>query len=98
MSDSAAANYVMGHTDRERRRLQLQASIINPITEQLLRRGGLAAGMRVLDIGSGVGDVALIAARLVGPTGSVTACDLDGAALTVLTARAAAEEIGRAHV
>jgi ubiquinone/menaquinone biosynthesis C-methylase UbiE len=91
MTESATARYAMGYDDRERRRLQLQASIINPVTEQLLRRAGLGAGMRVLDVGSGVGDVALLAARLVGPAGSVTACDLDERALAVLRERAASE-------
>ena len=91
MAESATARYAMGYDDRERRRLQLQASIINPVTEQLLRRAGIGAGMRVLDVGSGVGDVALLAARMVGPTGSVTACDLDEKALAVLGERAASE-------
>jgi len=91
MTESAAARYAMGYDDRERRRLQLQASIINPVTEQLLRRAGLGVGMRVLDVGSGVGDVAIIAARIVGTAGSVTACDLDEKALAVLRERAACE-------
>jgi hypothetical protein len=38
------AQYVMGHDDRERRRLALQASILNPFTEQLLRRAGIRPG------------------------------------------------------
>jgi cyclopropane fatty-acyl-phospholipid synthase-like methyltransferase len=54
-------SYVMGHDDRERRRLGLQATIINPITEHLLQRAGLAPGMRVLDAGCGVGEVSLVA-------------------------------------
>ena len=91
MTESATARYAMGYDDRERRRLQLQASIINPVTEQLLRRAGLGVGMRVLDVGSGVGDVAILAARIVGTTGSVTACDLDEKALAVLRERAARE-------
>ena len=91
MTESATARYAMGYDDRERRRLQLQASIINPVTEQLLRRAGLGAGMRVLDVGSGVGDVAILAARIVGSTGSVTACDLDEKALAVLRERAGSE-------
>ena len=91
MSESATARYVMGYDDRERRRLQLQASIINPTTEQLLQRAGLRAGMRVVDIGSGVGDVALLVARMVGPSGHVTACDLDERALAVVAERAAGE-------
>lgn len=91
MAESATARYAMGYDDRERRRLQLQASIINPVTDQLLRRAGLGAGMRVLDVGSGVGDVAILAARIVGRAGSVTACDLDDKALAVLRERAAGE-------
>ena len=91
MTESATARYAMGYDDRERRRLQLQASIINPVTEQLLRRAGLSAGMRVLDVGSGVGDVAILAARIVGTAGSVTACDLDEKALAVLRDRAVSE-------
>jgi SAM-dependent methyltransferase len=47
--------------------------------------------MRVLDVGSGVGDVAILAARIVGTAGSVTACDLDEKALAVLRERAASE-------
>ena len=36
----------------------LQAKIIGPITERLLRETGLKQGMRVLDLGCGAGDVA----------------------------------------
>lgn len=90
---TAAARYVMGHSDRERRRLALQASIQQPFTEHLFRRAGITTGMRVLDVGCGVGDVSLLAARLVGRTGSVTSVDIDAAALDVLRSRAAAEGV-----
>jgi ubiquinone/menaquinone biosynthesis C-methylase UbiE len=83
--------YVMGHDDRERRRLVLQASILNPLTQQLFGRAGISPGMNVLDIGCGVGDVSLIAARLVGRSGSVTSVDIDPAALVTLEARASME-------
>jgi len=89
MSD--ITTYVMGHDDRERRRLVLQASILNPLTDQLFRRAGVSSGMHVLDIGCGVGDVSLLAARLVGRHGSVTSVDIDPAALETLKARASAE-------
>ena len=79
----------MGHDDRERRRLALQASIQNPITEQLLRRAGVASGMRVLDLGCGVGEVSIIAARLVGRRGQVTAVDIDDPALMIARQKAA---------
>jgi cyclopropane fatty-acyl-phospholipid synthase-like methyltransferase len=61
MPETASASYVMGHDDRERKRLAFQASILNPFTEQLLRRAGISSGMRVLDLGCGVGDLCLIA-------------------------------------
>src|SRR5499427_317511 len=94
MSDST--DYVMGHDHRERRRLLLQASILNPVTEQLFRRAGIASGMRVLDIGCGVGDVSLLAARLVGRYGSVTSVDIDPAALATLESRASSA--GMSHI
>jgi len=73
------ASYVMGHDDRERRRLALQAAILNPLTEQLLQRAGISTGMHVLDLGCGIGEVSLMAARLVGRHGAVTAIDIDQA-------------------
>ena len=88
---SESTSYAMGHDDRERRRLRLQASILNPFTEQLFRRAGISSGMNVLDIGCGVGDVSLLAARLVGRSGSITSVDIDPPALQTLAARAAVE-------
>ena len=70
MPETAAERYVMGHSDHERRRLALQASILQPFTEHLFRRAGITSGMHVLDVGCGVGDVSLLAARLTGRTGS----------------------------
>jgi ubiquinone/menaquinone biosynthesis C-methylase UbiE len=93
MSETAAASYVMGYDDRERRRLATQASILRPFTEDLFRRAGITTGMHVLDVGCGVGDVSLIAARLAGRTGSVTSIDIDPAALQTLRDRADAEGI-----
>jgi ubiquinone/menaquinone biosynthesis C-methylase UbiE len=91
LTKESSAQYVMGHNERERRRLALQASILQPFTEELLRRAGITTGMRILDIGCGVGDVSLIAARLAGRRGSVTSVDFDPAALRTLRERASAE-------
>jgi cyclopropane fatty-acyl-phospholipid synthase-like methyltransferase len=49
----------------------LQADNLRPITTRLLREIGLAQGMRVVDLGCGAGDVAMLAAEMVGPTGAV---------------------------
>ena len=38
------------------------------MTARLLRDAGIRPGMHVLDVGSGAGDVSLIAAELVGPS------------------------------
>ncbi len=91
MSESAAEpshSYVMTHTDAERRRLALQSSIIEPYTDRFLRDTGIAEGMHVLDLGCGVGGIALKAGHLVGSTGSVLGIDIDPAALAIATVRA----------
>jgi hypothetical protein len=83
MSDSQ--NYPLGDSEQEARRLADQGAFLEAITEDLLRRAGLVQGLRVLDIGSGVGDVAFLAARMVGKSGSVVG--VERAASTVATAR-----------
>jgi ubiquinone/menaquinone biosynthesis C-methylase UbiE len=55
----------------EERRLIEQSRLFEPFTEECLREAGLGPGMHVVDLGSGAGDMAILAARLVGPTGSV---------------------------
>ena len=68
LNDSAAQpDYILGYSDHEHERLLLQGRILRPYTERFLHAAGLAAGMRVLDVGCGLGDVALLAADIVGP-------------------------------
>jgi arsenite methyltransferase len=58
--------------------------------------GRLAAGERVLDLGSGAGTDSLIAAQMIGPQGWVTGIDMT---LPMLDkARAAAAEMGVANI
>jgi ubiquinone/menaquinone biosynthesis C-methylase UbiE len=80
--------YFLGNTDAEHERLCRQAALLAPFTERLFRDAGLGAGQRVLDIGSGAGDVALLAARLVGENGQVVGVDRDAIALTKARMRA----------
>ncbi len=66
-------------------RLVLQAEFYRPLTEDLLNRVGIQPGMRVLDVGCGVGDVSFLLAERVGPTGEVVG--LDGAVEAISRAR-----------
>jgi cyclopropane fatty-acyl-phospholipid synthase-like methyltransferase len=91
MPETAIQPYVLGHSEDELRRLALQAAFWGELTEEVLRRAGIRAGMHVLDIGSGAGDVAILAARLVGPSGSVLGIDRSQDAVGRASARAAAE-------
>src|SRR6266852_1205412 len=70
-------DYALGYTNSEHDRLIRQAARIAPCTERLFREAGIGAGQRVLDIGSGVGDVAMLAANLVGSTGEVVGIERD---------------------
>jgi ubiquinone/menaquinone biosynthesis C-methylase UbiE len=88
--------YVLGQPRQEVRRQMLQAATLRPITTRLLREAGLAPGMRVVDPGCGVGDVALLAAEIAGPTGTVIAIDRSPTA--VVTARARATAAGHANI
>jgi ubiquinone/menaquinone biosynthesis C-methylase UbiE len=79
--------YVLGHTDLEIERLQLQAGIIGGVTQRLIRECGIGPGMRVLDVGCGVGDVSMLLADAVGNSGSVVAFDREPRAIEVARAR-----------
>src|SRR5262249_62003497 len=65
------SDYALGYTNSEHERLIRQATLIAPITERFFCGAGICAGQRVLDLGSGLGDVSMAAARLVGPPGGV---------------------------
>ena len=60
--------YVLGYTPAEHERLIRQAALIAPYTERLFRRAGIGRGQRLLDLGSGVGDVSMLLGRIVGPS------------------------------
>ena len=85
-------------TDRahEQRRLASQAELFDPLTERVFRAAGLGIGMRVLDLGSGAGDVAMLAARLVGREGEVVGVERDPEA--VASAKARVAEVGMSNI
>ncbi len=88
--------YVCGHSTDELDRLETQGAYFEEITRDLLETAGLEPGMRVLDIGCGVGDVSFLAAELVGPEGLVVGIDRAPEAVAQARARAAAR--GLHHV
>jgi SAM-dependent methyltransferase len=89
--------YPFQSSDAERERLIAQSGLVAPLTRRLFERAGITAGMRVLDIGSGSGDVALLAAQLVGPTGHVTGIDRDPAQVKFAEQRAKTHGFANIH-
>jgi len=89
-----ARRYVLGHADDELDRLAIQARLIEPITRRFFSTAGITPGMRVLDVGSGIGDIAFLAAELVGDVGQIIGVERAAAALRVARRRASALATG----
>jgi SAM-dependent methyltransferase len=85
-----ARPYIFEDRAAEQRRLDALAQLFNPLTDRVFRAAGLGTGMRVLDLGSGAGHVALLASRFVGPHGHVVGVERDPQAVTDARERAAA--------
>jgi SAM-dependent methyltransferase len=88
--------YLLGHSPEAIQRLVKMGRLLSPFTERLLVDAGITKGMRVLDVGCGPGSVSLLAAKLVGPEGSVLGVDTNGGALQLAEARA--RDAGVGHV
>ena len=80
----------MGRSAEETERLIEQGRLYDDITYRFLAGCGITKGMKVLDVGSGAGDVALTIAELVGPEGSVVGVDVNPTVLETAQTRAAA--------
>ncbi|MEJ0058564.1 MAG: class I SAM-dependent methyltransferase [Terricaulis sp.] len=88
--------YPLESSERERERLSSQAQILRPFTERLLRSAGAREGAAILDLGTGAGDVAFLAAEIAGPSGRIVSMDRDSNNLEHGRKRAA--ELGVANV
>ncbi|HEY7271946.1 MAG TPA: class I SAM-dependent methyltransferase [Actinoplanes sp.] len=77
----------------EDERLVAQGRLFDPLTHRLLCEAGLAPGMRVLDLGSGAGNVTRLVADLVGPHGTVVGVERDPAAVELARRRADAANV-----
>jgi len=90
----AANEYVLGHSQQELERLCAQGRLLGELTEEVLQKAGIVAGMRVLDAGCGAGDVSFLVARMVGPQGEVVGVDRAGDAIDLASRRAAGAGLG----
>jgi ubiquinone/menaquinone biosynthesis C-methylase UbiE len=90
---NSSSDYLLGNSDAEHERLIRQAARLEPVSEAFFREAGIVAGQRVLDIGSGVGDVSLLLARLVGATGEVVGVERDAKSVECARGRAAAANL-----
>jgi len=86
--DHPMPQYIFGQSTQETEQLQLQARALLPATRYCLTQAGITTGMRVLDVGSGAGDVALLAADLVGLMGQVVGIERNAEILETARARA----------
>jgi SAM-dependent methyltransferase len=85
---SEETGYQLGSGAAELERLDLQGRVLAPATRAILAAAGVRPGMRVLDLGSGAGDAAFVAAGLAGPAGQVVGIDQSPDAVAEATARA----------
>jgi SAM-dependent methyltransferase len=81
--------YVLGTEPDELARLDAQAAFYEPATSRFLVAAGIEPGMRVLDLGTGLGHVARLAAALVGPAGEVVGVDAQPSLLAIAEERTA---------
>jgi ubiquinone/menaquinone biosynthesis C-methylase UbiE len=93
---NSSDSYVLGRSEAETRRLVIQNQIYGPSTRRFFQAAGIGAGMKVLDVGSGAGDVALLLADLVGPRGQVVGVEMN--ATIVDSARARVDAAGWSNV
>ncbi len=89
MDERKTRPYVLGHTENELQRLVFQGRYWGEISLEVLQQAGIAAGTSVLDLGCGAGDFSLLAADLVGPSGSVLGIDRSPEAVQRAKERAA---------
>ena len=87
-TSNSDATYTLGRTSHETTRLIEQSRIYGESTHRLCKRAGITDGMRVLEIGSGAGDVALTLAERVGPTGQIVGVDINAEILNAARQRA----------
>lgn len=90
------SKYVIRGGEEDKARLRIISDALWPSTHNLLTSAGTKSGMACLDVGCGGGHVTLQMARLVGPSGSVTEIDMDGAKMQLAQQDAERQAIANA--
>ena len=81
-------DYPLGYSEAEAKRLMEQGAMLEELTGDLLSARVSRLACESLDVGCGVGDVSLLAARIVGEKGSVLGVDRSASSLEIARGRA----------
>jgi SAM-dependent methyltransferase len=87
------STYYLGSEDPELARLELQSQFLDEPTRLLLRTAGIIPGMRVLDLGSGLGHVSRAVGDLVGSDGEVVGVEADPRMIAAAQERTSAPHV-----
>ena len=79
LTKNIKGDYVLATGKAAANRLRILHSLYGPGARRALQQAGIQPGMRVADLGCGVGMVTALLAELVGPTGQVVGVDFSGA-------------------
>ena len=88
-----SGKYALGVGEAGERRLRAIQSVMGPATRRLLENAGLQRGMRVADLGCGIGTVTRLIAEMVGPDGHAIGVDLSTAQLDLARKAAALAQL-----
>jgi SAM-dependent methyltransferase len=88
MPNSQDYSYPLLSDDAELERLNRLGRVYGPASRIILTTAGITAGMTILDLACGAGDLSFVAAELVGPDGRVIGIDSAGDAVARATVRA----------
>ena len=88
-----SVDYILAHPESEPYSQSVLSHAFHPFTVQVFREAGIKEGMRILEIGSGGGDLALLAAEYVGLSGSVVGIEGSQEAVAYATGRALASDL-----
>jgi len=95
VSNQQPDNYTLGRSEGEMQRLMRQAARNRTTFVRFLEDAGVTSGMKVLDVGTGAGDLAFVAAERVGASGSVVGIDMNEQILETARMRSAADGLSQ---